>query len=277
MPRELVWANSEINDRDGLDDYQCQRVRFRKPMLIDPNDIVAVMNTLFARHNQPSDLYQLWPLSVVVKTDSMTEYSKEMPDYDNEKYSTQKIFSFTLRMEGVAAASILRIIHNIPHQQYPKMGSMTWLNYGQQATSIDLILDDNWFERPRKQSKKNRQVYKVGWLLYWWFGDWVNYGEIVNLLSQKGYDLNPQFDPSWINCVVEDQCQSCDRVYATMPHRLGKYKLWHRSRNWCRCRRKLGSPEAAILRTFKIMGIYPISPEEAELASNENVVRGDAD
>lgn len=279
MPAEIFWEICPWSD-DGLFFGTSQEVRFRRPQLIKLDDLISVAHDLLNCFNSS------WSLTIVIDEKNLSKEEEEEPApiLKNEKVlSIRKTYSFPLKIKSANpyfGESLLCIIHNIP-QTWVKgevmVGSYTWLDFTQPLTGIELKISEDWWNCRDSKRKEERKIWEITNSLYWAFQELINRGTLVYRLTQKKYDLVPKFDPSWSNCVVEDQCQECGRIYSTLPHKLNEVKVGKVSRNYCCCRWKRDRRyPGGIERTFKVIGAYPISPEEAEHASYEGSLQADS-
>lgn len=228
-------------------------------------------------------LWKGWPRQLVLDQKYGETISQE-PSYlsADKKLSTRKRYSFPLRIipsNQSTNCSSISVIHNVPLTKEPIMGSCTWSHYTQLSTTIELKIDRDWLWS-LKGGKENKEVQQIAGNLYWLFQDWVNKSVLVQKLTTLGYDLVPQFDPTWTDYVIEDQCQKCGRIIPSMPFKRGDFKLGKTSINICNCRCRKSPYEdgfyPAIQRRFKIIGVYPISPQEAEIALCEAAIWADS-
>jgi len=271
MPREIFWEIHPTGS-DDLDFGTAQRVRFRRPQLIKVEDIVSVFR---------ERLEQLWLAhSVIINEGEVEKGEKKEPDpvfEDEEVFSIKKIYSFPLKIITGSKYSFFSIIHNVPLKEKPVMGACTWLDFTQPLTSVELKISIDWWDPvPLKKKNEIQRQREIANSLYWFFQRWINQGELVEQLSHK-YDLKPQFDPSWTDCVIEDQCQECGKIYSSLPYKLNEVEIGKVSKNYCHCRWKKDYryPDT-IERKFKIIGAYPISPEEAQVALSEGALMADS-
>ncbi len=227
-----------------------------------------------------------WSRAVIIDENAMYRPSgqdgEKMPPVllSGEKHlSVKKVYAFPIKIMPSYRRldeSLLRVIHNVPLEEHPLMGSCTWFNYTQPLTTVKLIISGDWFDAKR-DGLEGRHIWNIASDLYWLFQSWVNKGVLVKNLTNKGYDLNPLFDSVWTDCVMEDQCQDCGKIHATMPWNINEVKVGKSSKNICHCRR-IGARKngTAIVRKFKVIGAYPISPGEAEHASCEAMIQADS-
>lgn len=278
MPKEILW---EILPRgNNWFEGTIQEIRFRRPQLIKTEDILSVFRERLRQVKSGSQ--------IVINEEAAYEQTEKRPRIilgDEKELSLEKSLSFPLKIGSAdfdGGKTSLCIAHNVPLEEKPLIGSCTWFNFTQPLTGIGLKISlDCWYDwkwqRSRKKRIEARAIFNLANGLYWFFQEWVNTGELVKQLSRKGYDLKPQFDPSWTNCVVEDQCQECGEIHATLPHKFNQIKVGKISRNYCHCRWKNDYRyHGGIERHFRIIGAYPISPEEAEVALCEGSLQADS-
>lgn len=281
MPAEIFWEISPPGS-DNFDFGTVQRVRFRRPQLIKAEDIVSV----FRERLQQS----WWGRQIVIDERGVLEQTEEEPApilRDEKVLSIKKTRSFPLKITSPAPTnlnireSLFCVVHNVPLEERRIMGACTWLNFTQPLTEIELKINSDWWYWNWRHAKKDRNearaIYRIANSLYWFFQGLVNNGELVEQLSKKSYDLKPQFDPSWTNCVMEDQCQECGEIHSSLPHKLSEVKVGEISKNYCHCRwKKDRRYSGGIERQFKVIGAYPISSEEADIASCEGSLMVDS-
>ncbi len=279
MPKEIFWEIHPRRENDFFIEGTYQTVRFRRPQLIKVEDIVSIF-----RENLQQNWW--WAGPIAIKEEEVLEQTEEEPApiLPGEKVlSIRKTYSFPLNIAGVKCIeeSFFCITHNIPLKEKSTMGSCTWRIFTQPLTGIELKISNDWWDWKWLHSKKNKNekkaIFDIANSLYWYFKEWINNGGLTNQLTKKGYNLTPQFDPSWTSCVVEDQCQECGEIHASLPCKLNEVKVGEISKNYCFCRWKRDYRySSAIERTFKIIGAYPISPIEADCASCEGAVQADS-
>lgn len=274
MPAEIFWEICPSGD-DNFDFGTVQRVRFRRPQLIKAEDIVSVFR---------ESLQRVWWAHLIrtIIIDEAEVFGQEENEpapilWDEKILSIKKTRSFPLKITPPAPTnlnireSLFCVVHNVPLEERPIIGACAWLNFMQPLTKIELKINNDWWywnwRHAKKDKNEARAIYHITNRLYWFFQEWVNSGELVEQLSKKGYDLKPQFDPSWVHCVMEDQCRECGEIHSSLPHKLSEVKVGEISRNYCHCRWKRDRRySGGIEREFKIIGAYSISPEEADIA-----------
>jgi len=232
--------------------------------------------------------WQGWVRSIVIDEQGVFEKKEEKPLFfleDDKVLSSQITYYFPLKILPTSLnirTSTFCVTHNIPLEEKPVMGSCTWFNFTQPLTSIGLMINDDWWKTYSSSlNKKEKQELRIIWQiandLYWFFQNWINKGLFVNMLTRKGYNLIPQFDPSWADCIMEDQCQECGRICSSLPHKISAVRVGEISKNYCNCRWKRDHRySSAIERKFKVIGAYPVSPEEAEHALYEGSLQADS-
>lgn len=268
MPLEILW--DDVLDKGGGEEIL--EVRFRRPQLIKPEDIISILNEL--------EFFRSFPINERAVFRPVLEDEKKRPFIllPGEEYlSATKAWAFPIMCGGRGSGNPnLSVIHNVPLKEGSLMGSCTWFCYTQPLTSLKLSIDFSWFF-DRKTNPDSLRAWQAANNLYWFFQSWINNGVLVNKLAEKGYDLTPQFDPTWTDCVMEDQCQQCGKIVASMPLKRDKIRVGKLSKNICHCRQRCrGQSTSAIMRRFKVIGAYPISPDEAEVARAEGMLQADS-
>lgn len=278
MPLEILWADRlESFSYERFLEGTLQLVRFRKPQLIKVEDIISVFKEALVR----LEFLANWSRSILVVKNNISKHEEKEPSMlvpGKKILSTKKSYSVPLKLHSPHryGNSSIAVVHNVPADDHLIMGSCTWFNYTQPLTSIALRISDDWWHNKRRD-KEGRGARQMSNDLYWFFQQWINHGGLVAALSRRDYDLVPRFDPSWTHCAIEDQCQECEQIIWSMPYRVGEVEVGEKSKNICNCRwrgnDKYGS---SIERKFKIIGAYPISPEEAEVARCEGSLLADS-
>ncbi len=283
MPVEIFWEICPSGS-DDFDFSTVQQVRFRRPQLINVDDIISAFREKLEQRR--------WACSIIIDETKSFEQEESKPTLilqDEKVLSTKKTRSFPLKITPIAPTnpdigeSLFCVVHNVPLEERPIMGSCAWLNFTQPLTGVELKISDDWWwywgrwQHSKKKRNEARAIFSIANGLYWFFQEWVNNGELVGQLSKKGYDLKPRFDPSWTNCVMEDQCQECGEIHPSLPHKLSEVKVGKISKNYCHCRwRRDRRYYGGIKRQFEVIGAYPISPGEAEHASCEALLQADS-
>jgi hypothetical protein len=327
MPAEIFWEICPGGNDHYFDFGTIQRVRFRRPQLIRPADIILAFRDLLDFWNRPrendlasemigalfsQDMQKIqqgieqgtvrvafkdtrfgfmiacektWPRTIIIDAKNMSVQEEKEPSYllpDEEVLSIKKTYCYPLKMVPVKeniGDSLLCISHNVPLAERPIMGACAWYTYTQPLTSLELKINDGWWDakRDRGDRKEGREIWATANNLFWFFQRCVNEGILVRKLVEKGYDLMPRFDQDWATGVLEDQCEECGKIHATLPHKLSEVKIGKISKNYCHCRWKRDRRyNSAIERKFRVVGIYPISPDEAEHASYEAMLQADS-
>lgn len=211
MPAEIFWEICPSGS-DNFGFSTVQQVRFRRPQLIKPEDIVSVFRERLQR--------VWWAHSIIINETEVFEQEENEPApilRDEKVQSIRKVRSFPLKITPLASTrldigeSLFCVVHNIPLEERPIMESCAWPNFTQPLTGIGLKISDDWWNwrwrRSEKETNEAREINRIAQQLFWLFQGWVNNGELVEQFSKKGYNLEPKFDPSWTNCVMEDQCE----------------------------------------------------------------------
>ena len=279
MSAEIFWEICPWSD-DDLSFGTSQEVRFRRPQIVQVEDLISVCHDLLNCFNSS------WPLTIVMDEKNLSEEEEEEPApilRDEQVLSIRKTYSFPLKIKSAKpyfGESLLCIIHNIPLtwvEGRVMMGSCTWLDFTQPLTGIELKISEDWWDCRGSKKKEDRKIWEMTNSLYWAFQELIDRGTLVYRLTQKKYNLVPKFDSSWSNCVMEDQCQECGQIHSTLPHKLKEVRIGEVSRNYCYCRWKRDRRyPGGIERTFKVIGAYPISPGEADMASCEGSLQADS-
>jgi hypothetical protein len=234
--------------------------------------------------------WQGWPRSIIIDEERVFKEKEKEPapifrGEDDKVLSFRNTYCFPLKIVPTdldIRDSSFCISHNIPLEERLVMGSCTWFNFSQPSTTIELRIDNDWWAfwwwcHKKRERQESQTIRQIAGNLYWFFQRWINSGELVNQLTKKGYDLRPQFNPSWTSCVMEDQCQECGEIHASLPYKLSEVRVGEISKNYCYCRWKRDYRyPGGIKRTFKVIGAYPISPIEADCASCEGALQFDS-
>lgn len=273
MPKEFLWQHTDylpfqdqnlydLRLRDCAEQYLA--IRFRRPVLVQPKDIISSLTSFLQSMSFTSQV----SIEPVEKVEPVIIRE---PSYSDTTYSYQHLWVLPLYLPNTHDGwGHLCISQNIPIKTKGQAQATSYFCYTLPLTIVFIGFGVEYLWQFTRSQFAQERLHSYCESLRQECKRWISQ-VLPSDLKQAGYNLVPEFDPKWTHVECDLNCTNCGREVMTVPLDKESLKVGDTELHYCRC----GGSDMTE-RQFVVTGAWPISDDEWKVYETDAIIMADS-